>query len=179
VINPELVTNPVNKNSEKASFVLGNMDTETSKGHGTISHKRHRLKRRFPIDVRPPSDERALELKKRGSSLWEVGAPWVKYKRCMGTETGKTCLAYEIKAPGNIVAIKPSSNTGISQTREFVRPSHANIVRLLSTFLTQDTVYFVYERMDITLEHLYTGVSLGESDISFICKEVSVCLMKF
>jgi serine/threonine protein kinase len=95
----------------------------------------------------------------------------------MEGERGKTCLAYEVKSPGTVVAIKQCRVTQSSQTKDLARPSHANIVKLLCVFVAQEAVYFAYERMDITLTHLYNCVSLDEPHISFICKEVRMILV--
>ncbi|KAA8645058.1 uncharacterized protein ATNIH1004_009269 [Aspergillus tanneri] len=142
-----------------------------SEAAGAPDSRRAKLKRRLPIPVRPLSNEQNLNLKRR-ASLCEEGSPWLKYKKCMEGAPGKTCLAYEVRSPGTVVAIKQYKDAQTSQTRVLTKPSHTNIVKILHIFIEQKTVYFAYERMEVTLQHLYSVVSLQELEISYTCKEI-------
>lgn len=100
--------------------------------------------------------------------------PWIKYQRFkQGAKPGKTCLAYATDSPGTVVAIKEYKTSGIDKTCHLKMISHPNIVNLLDAFEQSRILYLAYELMDISLEQLQSGIQLKESDLAFICKEVS------
>lgn len=100
--------------------------------------------------------------------------PWMKYQKFKeGAKPGKTCLAYATDSPGRVVAIKEYKTSGIDKTCHLKMISHPNVVNLLDAFEQSRILYLAYELMDLSLEQLQSGIQLKESDLAFICKEVS------
>ena len=72
-----------------------------------------------------------------------------------------------------VVAIKEYKTSGIDKTCHLKMISHPNVVNLLDAFEQSRILYLAYELMDLSLEQLQSGIQLKESDLAFICKEVS------
>ncbi|KAN0068543.1 hypothetical protein V8E54_013267 [Elaphomyces granulatus] len=137
--------------------VLAAVDMSRNPTHGDVCDfstdqniKTSKIPPRLPLLVKRLLDERSIDSKRAMSSFCGEGNPWTKYKQpAKEGNPGKTCLAYDYRPPGSIVAIKQYS------------VSEASAV-----------VYLAYERMDLSLEQLHLCIKLEESHISIICKEV-------
>lgn len=133
---------------------------------------------RLPLPVKRPADDSG-ESSKRRPLFAHDGSPWEQYQKLQHESTkGKTYLAFEKASPGNIVAIREYMiRADETPTKHLFRTSHTNLVNLVLLFTEPEKLYFVYERMDITLEQLASAVRLKEPQIAFLCKEV--CYLKY
>jgi hypothetical protein len=128
---------------------------------------------RLPLPVKRSADN-SDGCSKRRSLFAHDGSPREKYQKLQNESAeGKIYLAFEKASPGTIVAIKEYiSRAGDTSTKRLCRTSHTNLVNLVLVFTEPEKLYFVYERMDITLEQLASAVKLKEPQIAFLCKEV-------
>jgi p21-activated kinase 1 len=126
---------------------------------------------RLPVSVKRTADD-SPEKSKRRSNFTRECSPWDKYQSLQQACTkGKTCLAYEKASPSTIVAIKECSEDRSTLSHLF-KTSHTNLVNLLSLFVDAESVWLVYEKMDVTLDQLLSTVKLKEPQIAFLCKEI-------
>lgn len=134
--------------------------------------KRHQAPSPLPLPVKQASIESPS--KRQGISLCKSRNPWIDYQKFKDSGIpGKTCLAILNSSPGRIVAIKEYRSGGIDRTRYLIRTSNKNIVNLIDIFSEAKIFYFVYELMEVSLRQLHSGITLKDTEIAFICKEVS------
>lgn len=127
-------------------------------------------KRRFWLGL-PVKDN--ISSKKTQTQFCQNSSPWLRYQKFMTeSNVGKTCIANQKDSPKDIVAIKQYRSSGIDKTGNLLHTSHPNIVNLIDSFFEYSVVHLAYELMEISLEQLHSGVTLKESDIAFVCKEV-------
>lgn len=121
-------------------------------------------KRLLEVDVRPS--------KRTERSFCKEGSPWTKYRRFAKLgRSGTSVLAADPRAKWPcIVVVKELKH--VASTRDLIEIIHPNIVRLEEAWMSKGTVYFIYERMDITLDRLQQFYQLGEQYISTICRAV-------
>jgi hypothetical protein len=128
---------------------------------------------RLPLPVKRSADDSG-EFSKRRAVFAHDGSPWGKYQKLQNESAkGKTYLVFEKASPGTIVAVKEyMTGADDMSTTRLCRTSHTNLVNLVLVFTEPEKLYFVYERMDISLEQLAAAVKLKEPQIAFLCKEV-------
>ncbi|KAF3481567.1 uncharacterized protein GIQ15_04326 [Arthroderma uncinatum] len=127
----------------------------------------------LPISAKRTSAERIDGTKRFASHFPESGSLWAKYKQFTKARgPGKVVLAYEIKSPKVIVAIKECKAADTERAQLLFRTSHPNIVNLQDAFIDERDVYLAYERMDLPLEQLHSDIKLEERHIATICREV-------
>lgn len=156
-----------------SGFSVPQLAPEPEISTATAKLQKRQKPARLPLPVKRSADHSG-EFSKRRPHFIHDGPPWEKYQKLQHESAkGKTYLAFEKAAPGNIVAIKEHmARADDMSTQHLCRTSHTNLVNLLLLFTEPDKIYFVYERMDITLEQLASVVKLKEPQIAFICKEV-------
>lgn len=81
-------------------------------------------------------------------------------------------LSINANSPSDLVAIRKHQRKETHESQCLRKTSHANVVNLLDAFLDRDIFYFAYELMEVSLGELSSCMLLGETHISFICKEV-------
>ncbi|EDN11150.1 predicted protein [Histoplasma mississippiense (nom. inval.)] len=127
----------------------------------------------LPVTVKRSSNESPGEVKRQETDFCQTGNPWQRYERF--TQEGKSrsiYLAFEKSQTASMVAVKVCHNVTVNPTRSLVRTSHVNLVNLKAAFIDKEIVYLIYERVDLSLNHLHSCVSLKEAHIAAICKEV-------
>jgi serine/threonine protein kinase len=95
-----------------------------------------------------------------------------RFRSAYARKHERPIIAVDSNSPGRLVALKHHKRKEADKEKCLLKTSHTNIVNLLDAFLDGDIFHFVYELMEVSLRELSSCVPLGETDISFICKEV-------
>jgi p21-activated kinase 1 len=102
------------------------------------------------------------------------GSPWPSYHRFAKLGTAATFLAVDtISLPLRIVVVKERRISESEATENLMSVTHPNIVRLHEVWFRNETIYLIYERMEITLDRLQQFHKFKEEHISIVCREVS------
>lgn len=104
--------------------------------------------------------------------------PWKRYRGVWEKEqAGVGVVAYENVLTFPVVFIKQKHNLSSKEQLESLKEvRHNNIVHLKQVFLSDASIFFVYEAMRMSLAQLRGSpyVSFNEPDIATVCKEVLV-----
>lgn len=127
---------------------------------------------RFPI--KPPESADAPEAKRQSTEFCRIGNPWDNYSRFTAEGTSRsTYLAFELTPSCSIVAIKESRKVpSMSHRQHIMKTSHTNIVNLKDAYIDGETIFFIYERMQLSIEYIHSSLQLENIHIATTCREV-------
>ena len=114
--------------------------------------------------------------KRLTTSFCADSEPWRLYNKF--AELGASGTTYLALGPLNpvtaaeLVVVKEQRAADASATKKLTRIRHENIVSLIDAYLSSGKVFFVYERMDVSLTRLNAYCCLKEEHIAAICREV-------
>ena len=135
--------------------------------------------------LRIPINPEALQWKKSRQSgpfpaiptcrdkFFHRGSPWTKYYAIYEEDGGKTIIAHKKELGHDVVAVKttkcPAGN-GFTGLKPCIHP---NIVALHEIYADRDSLFFVYEQMDVTIAEVQaTPVGNFEPyQIAAVCHE--------
>ncbi|KAL2811823.1 hypothetical protein BDW59DRAFT_155438 [Aspergillus cavernicola] len=114
--------------------------------------------------------------KRLTTSFCADSEPWKLYDKFANLGTsGTTYLALgplKSSTVAELVVVKEQRAADASATKVLTRIHHENVVSLVDAYLFSGKVFFVYERMDISLARLNACCDLKEEHIAAICREV-------
>ncbi|KAI9676518.1 MAG: hypothetical protein M1817_000676 [Caeruleum heppii] len=159
----------------KRAFVT---DEIHSTAHDTATHqttsgsaKRIIQARRSPIPLQLDSRESQKRQRTLGT---KPGLPWKDYQAFLKRDqAGSAVIAHRTNASFDLVAIKEVNLEDQDEVASSVRPAHKNLVTIIEIFSSKDSLYMVYEPMEISLSDIQASVlELEEPHVAAICVEV-------
>ena len=112
--------------------------------------------------------------KRQGISLYKSQNLWINYQKFKDSGIpGKICLALLNSSPRRIMAIKKYRSGRIDRTSYLIQTLNKNLVNLIDIFSEIKIFYFVYELIEVSLRQLYSRITLKDTEIAFIYKEIS------
>jgi len=140
----------------------------------SIHHHRSILRPKIPVNVSSVSHS-ALKRPKTERAFGQEKDPWLVYHTVLTEDqAGSVTLAYRQEPAFPIVAIKERKKTVDDPMCKLSRTFHPNVVALQEVFLNQNTLYFMYECMVVSLTAIQASPcgSLAAYEIATICREV-------
>ena len=134
----------------------------------------------LPIKVNPSLPRQNTQsgpfpLIEYSNTAWKKTSPWKKYRATMVEgEDGATILAQTQDQKQEVVIIKQSTCQDETTLRRLTQYGHENLVKLYETYLDRSILFFVYERMEVSLAEMSDTPAgpFEESQIATICVEV-------
>lgn len=123
---------------------------------------------RFPKFPREPIGQRSIKCQK--------GTPWQDHFAILEEEqAGTVTIAHRVEHEHGIVAIRKQECSDGTADKTWARCHHDSVVTLHGTYLDGNTLFFVYDFMEVSLaEALLSPVGkLARYQIAAICQEVS------
>lgn len=165
---------PTNQNTHdrmrRSPTVDHNIDSTTKN-----KYKPDKRGNRDHISYKRPSDDDDTSNKRTAAQFCKERSPWASYKRFATLGPSETTfLAVGPHPTTTIVAIKEQRVSKTAPLRGIVSTSHVNVVKLQDAYYWSGTCFFVYDRMDISLEQLCVCNRIEDIHIATICREVGL-----
>ena len=131
----------------------------------------------LPLKVNLHSQQftNTTRFKRRDKPFQHGYSPWKDFHKILVEEQdGKTVMAYKIDHRHQIVAIKEHKQFSKEPLKKLGSCAHDNVVELQRGFHEADSLFLVYEWMDLSLAELQSAPSgtFESFQIAAICKEV-------
>lgn len=132
---------------------------------------------KIPVNVSSASQS-SFKRPKAERNFAQEKDPWLVYHTVLTEDqAGPVTLAYRQEPAFPIVAIKERKKTVDDPMCRLYKTSHPNVVALQEVFLNQNTLYFMYESMVVSLAAIQASPcgNLAAYEIATVCKEVCNC----
>ena len=101
----------------------------------------------------------------------------LEYASNQGTDDGDTILSRKRQPPSErpdcLYVIKKERNRAAKDIANLSKPIHENIVALYQVFSHENTISFVYEEMDLSLEQIFL-LDIDPWSINPTCKDAQI-----
>ena len=150
------------------------------------NRQRFRPPAAIPLQVNPSSQQYAANPRPRKGRAQQVkqstfiqkGNPWQE-NRYLGiikeTQESEVIIAHKQEPEHPIVSVREHECSNEAVIKKIAQCSHENIVHIHEVFVDQNRVFFMYERMDVSIAEVQAGPygHLQSYQIAAICQKVS------